>query len=129
MTVTAAQFRLDFPEFADTAAFPDTQVTFWLNAAALFMSAERWGDCLDFGTELYIAHNLTLARQNQIAVAKGGVPGIASGRTQSKAVDKVSVSYDTGSVTIDGAGAWNMTTYGVQFYQLLLMFGAGGVQL
>jgi hypothetical protein len=39
----------------------------------------------------------------------------------------VSVSYDTAAVTLTDAGHWNATTYGIQFWQLQQMAGAGGI--
>jgi hypothetical protein len=125
----AATFRTDFPEFADTTLYPDSRVNFYLGLGAKLLPACRWGDLLDFGLELYTAHYLVIATRNQDAAAAGGVPGAVTGVATSKAVDKVSVSYDTTSVLNADAGFWNMTTYGVEFYQLMMTVGAGGVQL
>lgn len=129
MTVTVSSFRADFPAFTDTAVYPDAAVTFWLGLASKSLSPDKWGDLLDYGTELFIAHNLVLEAQANKAAAIGGVPGLASGLTSSKAVDKVSVSYDTTSAAIDGAGNWNLTTYGQRYIQLARLVGAGGIQL
>lgn len=129
MTVTPASFRANFPEFSDTTAYPDPRIAYWVGIAGIRLDACRWDTLLDHGTELFVAHNLVLSRQAAMAAAGGGVPGLASGPTSSEAVDKVSVSYDTGAAAIDGAGAWNLTAYGVQFLQLARLIGAGGVQL
>ncbi|MFA9439408.1 DUF4054 domain-containing protein [Uliginosibacterium sp. sgz301328] len=125
----AAQFRLDFPEFADTSVYPDAQVNFWLSLGAKLLPPCRWGDLLDYGLELFTAHNLVIQTRNQQIADAGGTPGAVTGPATSKAVDKVSVSYDAASVLNADAGDWNMTTYGIQFYRLMMMVGAGGVQL
>lgn len=92
------------------------------------LRAEVWGDDLDDGSMLYIAHNLVLARRNAKGAATDNL-GASAGPIASKGVGAVSVSYDVAAGTIEGAGAYNLTTYGVQFYQLMMMYGAGGVQL
>lgn len=129
MSVTASSFRADFPEFTSTVVFPDATVAFWLGLAGKLLSVDRWGDLLDYGTELFVAHNLVLSARDQKAVSNGGIGGSGAGITSSKTVDKVSVSYDTANAAIDGAGNWNLTTYGTRYIQLARMVGAGGVQL
>jgi hypothetical protein len=47
----------------------------------------------------------------------------------SKSVDKVSMGYDSSATLNPDAGFWNNSRYGSEFYQLILMFGAGGRQL
>ena len=129
MTVTAASFRVDFPEFASTGTYPDATVNFWLGLSGKMLDANRWGDLLDYGTELFVAHNLTLAVRDQKASAFGGVPGAGHGVLASKTIDKVSMSYDTALAGVEGAGNWNLTTYGTRYIQLARMVGAGGLQL
>ncbi|MFG1399838.1 DUF4054 domain-containing protein [Roseixanthobacter pseudopolyaromaticivorans] len=129
MTVTSASFYQAFPEFADVEKYPVATVDMWVAAARSLLSAERWGDLLDLGTGLFVAHNLALSRLATAAAASGAAPGGATGIVASKAVDKVSVSYDTSSASLEGAGAWNLTTYGVRYRQLALMIGTGGLQL
>lgn len=131
MTVTVADFIAAYPEFYDG---PDPQpatgiVQGWIDFAILMLPADRWGAALDRGVMLYVAHHLALQVRDQRAGRTGGGAGQMSGPVASKAVDKVSVSYDTGAATIEGAGDFNLTTYGVQFSRLARMFGAGGIQL
>lgn len=123
MTVTAAQFRTDFPEFADTARYSDGMVSFWLTYALAMLNADRWGSMLDHGVKLMLAHQCVLAAKN------GKAPGGIVAPQTAKAVDKVSVAYDTASVQLENAGHWNGSTYGIQFLQLARMMGAGGMQL
>ncbi len=125
----AAKFRRDFPEFADTARYPDSTVSFWLTVSESLVNPCRWGVLTDQGIELCTAHHLVLAARDQQAAAVGGIPGQMTGPLSSKAVDKVSASYDTGAGTIDDGGFWNLTTYGVRYLTLARMMGAGGIQL
>ena len=125
----AATFRADFPEFADTTAYPNGQVNFWIAAASKLLNADRWADMLDLGAELFTAHHLTIGKRDQTAAAAGGIPGQVQGIQTSKAVDKVSASYDASAIAYDNAGFWNATSYGMRFFQLARMVGAGGVQL
>jgi hypothetical protein len=128
-TITIAQFRADFPEFASTTKYPDASLTFWLTLGGLLINAGRWGDVVNFGVGLYIAHNLALEALAQRQAAGGGIPGAASGMLNSKSVDKVSAGYDTASVAEEFGGNWNLTTYGQRLYRLMKQFGAGPVQI
>ena len=127
--ITSAIFRSDFSEFANVASFPDSAVQRYISLSTLLIDPVRWGANADYGTELYVAHHLAMDAQNQLIASAGGIPGAIKGPETSKSVDKVSVSRDSGSVTTDGAGMWNLTVYGIRFYQLMMMMGAGGVQL
>lgn len=130
MTVTTASFRQNFPEFADTTKYPDAQVTFWLGyATRLLYSVDRWADMLDDGIQFVMAHQLALAARSQAAASAGGAPGSTAGAVASKSVGGVSVSYDTGAALLQDGGYWNLTTYGIQFWQLAMLVGMGGFQL
>lgn len=124
----ADQFRANFPEFVDIAAYPNSVLNYWLGIGARLLRIEAWDDLLDHGLELFAAHHIVLSKQAQKAIATGAAPGVTSGVVASKSVDRVSVSYDTSSATIAGQGHWNLTIYGVQFIQLSQMVGMGGVQ-
>lgn len=127
--ITADQFRLDFHEFSSSVTYPDTMIDFWLTVAANFVRQCVWGNQYGLGCELYAAHNLVLEAQAQRASQTGGIPGVATGPINSKSVDKVSVGYDTGVASEEGAGNWNLTTYGLRFKRLADLFGMGGIQL
>lgn len=124
-----SQFRQSFPEFDDTTTYPDSLVQFWMTVAVSLVNADRWGDLTDLGIALVTAHHLALAVKDQKMAAVGGVPGQVSGPQSSKAVDKVSASYDTSAVAIKDGGFWNATMYGVRYLSLAMMMGAGGMQL
>lgn len=121
---TLTSFRAAFPEFVRASAFPDAQVTYWMEVSARLVNADRWGTITDHGIYLLTAHWLALAAQN---MAKPGTAGMGS--VSSKAIDKVSVSYDVAMGSVEGAGAYNSTSYGRQFAHLARMYGAGGMQL
>lgn len=129
MAVDAAQFRVDLPEFASTTVYPDSGVTFWLAIAYKLLRPEAWVDVLDFGAELFVAHNLAIEGLNQKAAAGGGAPGANVGAASQKTIDKVSVSYDTTAGLEPGAGHWNLTNYGTRFYRLMMLAGMGGRQI
>lgn len=127
ITITVSQFRLDYPEFTDTTLYPDSQITYYLNLAGLLLNVCRWGNILNVGAELFVAHNIAIERQAQATAINGGVPGISSGPVSSKSVDKVSVSYDTQAGLETGAGHWNLTIYGTRFIRLAKMMGSGPI--
>ncbi|UGB46994.1 DUF4054 domain-containing protein [Frateuria edaphi] len=125
----AAQFRTDFPEFTSESTYPNATIALWLNVASLSLPADRWGTLLDIGTELFVAHHLATGARDQATAANGGVPGSVQGPVASKSVDKVSVSYDTGAMAIEGGDFWNGSRYGIEFLRMARMAGAGGIQL
>ncbi|MFX7140316.1 DUF4054 domain-containing protein, partial [Acinetobacter baumannii] len=84
-------------EFSDTTKYPDSVVQFWLTVSASLVNPCRWGVLTDQGIELCTAHHLVLAARDEQAAAVGGIPGQMTGPLSSKAVDKVSASYDTGA--------------------------------
>lgn len=129
MTVSNASFRADFPEFSNAITFSDQQVNFWLNFVNIQLSSSPtdWGVWLDPATELLMAHNLAIEAVNMRAGANG-IPGAIAGPVASKSVGGVSVSY-SGAAVIEGAGDYNLTTYGLRFTRMASMVGSGGLQL
>lgn len=128
MAVTPASFRQNYPEFSQ-AVYPDPAVNYYLVIAGKLLNERRWLDMIDVATELFVAHHLVLERQAQKAAATGAVPGQNSGALASKAVGPVNASYDTNAGIEEGAGHWNLTTYGTRFMNLVRMFGAGPIQV
>lgn len=121
-------FRTHFPEFTQ-ALYPDTMVSFWAGIAEKMVLEKRWCDMWSTGVELFVAHNLVLAKANTDATTVGGLPGQTSGPTNSKTVGSASISYDTNAGLEKDAGHWNLTSYGKQFIHLARMFGAGAYQI
>lgn len=127
---TPADFRRDFPQFADAATYPEAQIQFRLNLADILLSEKLTGaKIFPYLVELFVAHYMALFAQDQRSAAAGGAGGASSGVQTSKSVDKVSVSYDASATLNPDAGFWNNTRYGAEFWQLITMFGAGGRQL
>lgn len=127
---TIQQFRNDFPQFNDEGKFPDSQIQLRLNLADKFLSENVSGsDVFPYWLGLFVAHYLTLYAMDERYLKAGGVGGSSSGVAASESVDKVSVSYDNSMTLNPNAGFWNNTRYGAEFYQWVLMFGAGGRQL
>ncbi len=123
-------FRTAFPRFSDTTRYPDAEIQFRLNLADVLLSEKITGkDLFPYFVELFVAHYMTLWATDSRAIAAGGSGGASAGVASSKSVDKVSVSYDTGTTLNPDAGFWNYTRYGAEFWQLIMMFGAGGIQL
>lgn len=122
-------FRVDFPEFSDAVRFPDSTIIFWSDLGAELISADRYGGTFTKAVELFTAHNIVLAAGNAASAASGGLPGQTVGLVSSKAVGSVSVSYDTSSAMIPGAGHWNKTIYGQQYSYLTRIMGQGCYQL
>jgi len=127
---TPTEFRADFPEFSNTTTYPDGVIQFWLNVAYKQLNSNRWGDLLDVAAELYTAHNIVLeAKAIREAGVAGGLVTGSPGMVTSKGVDKVSVGYDVNTATEEGAGFWNSTVYGTRFYRLMMLHGAGPLQV
>lgn len=122
-------FRTVFPEFADTTKYPDQQISFWATLATQQVRECIWKKSWFTGVSLYVAHEITVAAQNAKIAAVGGVPGTSGGIANTKTVGSVTVGYDTNTSTEEGAGYWNRTTYGMQFFRLAQIFGAGAIQL
>lgn len=125
-----AGFREAYPVFD---RMPDSRVAFHLRAAGLRLPPTRWGDLLDDGMGLFVAHYLTLeARANQATDGTGGMDAAAGVlASESKTVGPVSKSkaYTNAATAEPGAGHWNATIYGQQFRDLARIVGMGGMQL
>jgi hypothetical protein len=129
MPITAERFRADFPEFCDKEVFLPSQIDYYLRLAYMMLNPQRWGNTIDFGAGLFVAHNVALEAKQQAVAASGGIPGASSGIISSKSVDKVSISYDTASGLQADAGHWNLTLYGTRFIRLARMMGSGPIQV
>lgn len=128
-----AGIREAFPQFTEKVA-PDGRIAFHLRMAGKLLPPERWGDLLDEGIGLYVAHKLTL--ELEAGKAKDGTGGLdaASGAItgETKTVGGMSYSVTRGGAASAGTallngGAWNATIYGQEFLQLARIVGAGGM--
>lgn len=122
----ASRFKEILPEFATTS---EAQIDLFINIGSGLLNVDRWGDSLEYGLALFVGHHLAISNRDQMAAAAGGEAGQVKGVVTGKTVDKISVSYDGALGTYEGAGFWNQTNYGVRFFQLARLIGAGGVQM
>ncbi len=129
VTVTPDEFRASLSAFADPTYYPDGDVQFWLTIAGNLVNPDRWGDLAPFGVMLATAHYLTMAGLSRMEAEAGGIGGLRAGPIASEHGDKVGVSFDTQSAVEEGAGHWNMTTWGKQYIALARLHGAGPVQI
>ncbi len=140
MAVTATSFRIDFPEFRSIPDYPTSVINYYLTLAGFLLNAQRFGgtvpsvsnppSCMyDMAMELFVAHHVAIEKQAMNAAAGGGVPGVTTGPITAKGVGPVSVSYASGDVIDATAGFWNQTMYGLRFWRLIMMFGAGPIQV
>jgi hypothetical protein len=136
---TSDQFLADYPEF-DTSEqddptalqFSPSAINYWLTQGTMLMNAQIWGSQYYMAVELFMAHNLALEAWS----AQGGdqtIPGLAKGMIAAASAGNVSVTYNNAAVFEEGAGHWNMTTYGLRLKRLIqliapagLFIGAGG---
>lgn len=127
---TPDQFRALFPQFADTTKYPDAIINARLAMADALMSESRFGaEVFPYVVGLFIAHYMALYAADQRSMAVGAAGGANSGVQTSKSVDKVSVGYDASMTMNPDAGFWNNTRYGSEFWEYLMIFGAGAIQL
>lgn len=127
--LTVAQFRELLPEFADTSKYSNTTLQLWLGIAANMLDVNRWADYYNIGISYFVAHKITTSLISQRAAQSGGIPGSQAGAISSKSVGGLSVSFDSSSTAVSGAGNWNMTSYGREFYSLAMMIGMGPIQV
>jgi hypothetical protein len=129
VTVTATSFLQTFPEFADSSTYTPGKIAFWLAVATTRIDPSVWDTLTDQGVQLYMAHNLALDGAAKRASDNGTLPGQATGALASKSAGGLGAGYDTGSSAEAGAGQFNATTYGQRYFELMQMFGAGGLSL
>lgn len=136
MSVTTAQFLLDFPQFdTSTVTDPDLvqispdSITFWLGVADKMLSPTRWGNMRDLAQEMFAAHNVILEVLSTRDMDVGGVPGVATGMVAGKNAGDLSIAYNNQAVLEPTASHWNYTIYGQRLYRMMMVFGAGPIQV
>jgi hypothetical protein len=118
MAVTPADFKERFPEFDSVS---DTRVQLFLDDAALELDEGRWGDLYDKGLSYLTAHLLYIGEQSSAGQGEGGGP------LSTKAVGDVSLSFGSYLTTDNKAAVFNATSYGQEYYRLMMMVGMGAV--
>lgn len=122
-------FRTAFPEFTDAEKYPTPMITFWATLAEAQVRQCVWKTQWTIGVQLYTAHELVLAAQAVEVAKSGGSPGTFGGIANTKTVGSVTIGYDTTQNSEKDAGYWNKTNYGLQFFRLMRIYGAGAIQL
>jgi hypothetical protein len=123
-SLSAAQFRIMFPAFSDPAAYPDATIEFWIGLAPC--DPDIWNGYYQLGQGLWAAHEMMKFG----SVPGSGGPGASGiGPMTSKSVGPVSVGYDANVGSEDGAGSYNSTIYGRQFYHWAKLLGMGPIQV
>jgi hypothetical protein len=113
--MTYAEFISYFPEFLDPVKYPRNRVQFWLTYAEQLVSTDRWGTLYLHGISLLTAHSLVI----------DGLHGVMEGIDTSQSADSVSWTAELKSFLQAKAGLYNKTTYGIQYWQLAQLIGAG----
>ncbi|MGA9607006.1 MAG: DUF4054 domain-containing protein [Rouxiella badensis] len=127
---TPSDFRLLFPIFSDTTKYPDIRLTARLAVADQLLNENVTGvELFPYYAGLFVAHYMYLDAADNRSSAVGGAGGANSGVLTSKSVDKVSMSYDASMTMNPDAGFWNNSRYGSEFWEYMMLFGAGGIQL
>jgi hypothetical protein len=115
--INTITFLEKFPQFNDLNKYPEESIQFWFDYSMKFFDIQRWGKFYEDGLYLLTAHNLILA----------GMNGHISGILTSKSVDSVSAGYDVNSIMYKNAGLYNRSVYGMQYYHLSQIIGAGPI--
>jgi Protein of unknown function (DUF4054) len=126
---TVGAFRTSFPEFRDLTVYTDQLISEFALIATAMVNPQRWKNMTLVGIQYYVAHEITLAVQNQKVSVAGGAPGTFGGVTNNKTVGQATIGYDSATTTEKDAGYWNLTNYGKRFIHYARLFGAGMVQL
>ncbi|WP_321147811.1 DUF4054 domain-containing protein, partial [Serratia marcescens] len=69
---TVDKFREDFPQFSNTATFPNAQIQFRLNLADQLLDENNFGEVFPYLAELFVAHYMALQAADNRAAAIGG---------------------------------------------------------
>jgi hypothetical protein len=118
MAITPAEFKLRFPEFDSVS---DARIQIFIDDAELELDEDRWGDLYDKGLSYLTAHLLYIGEQTSGGQGEGGGP------LSTKAVGDVSFSFGSYLTTDNKATVFNSTSYGQEYYRLMIMVGMGAV--
>jgi hypothetical protein len=121
-------FRNTFPEFSNVGVYTNARISYWSDLAEDRLNKNRLQKLYWNAVYLYTAHYLVLQQRDIRAAENGEIPGLLMGVASSKSVGSVSVSYSN-IVSWADAGFWSLTTYGLQLYDLMQMYGMGAIQL
>lgn len=125
LTFDVADFRTQFPAFANETTYPDPTLQAYWDAATTYISAEDYG-WLN-GTARLRALNLMTAHLTDLSTKAAA--GHHAGIVQASTIDNVSVTL----VPVPAESEWSywmqMTPYGMQLLALLKVRAVGGMYL
>lgn len=127
LAIYRTRFRAAYPVFSEEE-FPDTQVDWWLINCDWRFNKDRWAELYELGLFLLVAHNLTLQKASSLTPTSGmdAAAGPISGTSRSAGGVSISTSRTGNSATASsGAGQYNLTVYGQQYWDLARLVGAG----
>jgi Protein of unknown function (DUF4054) len=103
--ITSAALRTDFPEFKDVSRYPDPQVNYWLQIAALLLNQDR------FGAPAPFQESTATIQSAGANYAAGDTINLAGGTYNAAAV--ITVNTVDGSGAITGFSVTNLGQYTV----------------
>ncbi len=120
MALIVQTFRARFPEYSDTAIFPDSYVQTFIDDALEDVDQTKFKTSIaDRITAYLAAHYLTVGESS-----KNGNTG-TSAPIASQSVGEVSVSYAVNNAEKGSDAYFNSTTYGQQYLALLRRYCPG----
>ena len=118
-----AQFRAQFPVFADATAYPQATLSQYFTTGGLYVANSNYGYLAAAGATLTCLYLLT-AHLAQLAtqIADGQTPVIVS----ASSIDKISVTLEPPPATSAWEGWLQTTAYGSQLLAMLEGLSVGG---
>lgn len=117
MTVTVAEFRTRFPEFADDTEYPDARIQLFIDdtqLAYIGTDEKRWGGKYNYAQAYLAAHLLVTAE-----ASSAGDSSVKVGPVSSKSAGGVSVTRAVASKDrSDGDDFYMGTVYGQRFMMI-----------
>lgn len=119
--INIAEFKVIFPEYADSAKYPDALIQYQAEVAQCYLGDVNMTDCRAHEVMLFIAHLLAV----RLLVRSGKTSSIVTSSTRGE----VTVSIAT-PPTHDTFVYWlSSTNYGLEFLSLIKLRSVGGMYI
>jgi hypothetical protein len=124
LVYTDADFRTNFPYFANTATYPEAQLQNFFNMGTQFVSNFNWGRMTNAArqTALYLLTAHLQQMFTDIVADNGAAPGVVTDAQ----IDKIRVQIQPPPGKTAFSYWLNQTTWGKQLLALLSVQSAGG---
>ena len=120
MSITTAEFKTRFPEFASVA---DDRIQLFIDDSVVILNEPFWDTKYDLGLHYLTAHYLVLGTKSEDGATTG------SGPMTGKTVDGVSLSFGL-ATTDDGTDDYyNQTIYGQRYLSLRKSLGVASASI